>query len=151
MFTIAVLFTSSIGFGQVDGDYCPGPDQPGDEYADSIAFTPSEVASGTCAIEMIWADIDIDDQSFKLAFKIGNAGQALFRIYIDSDNDPTTGLTSDTFGGQTTAIAGAEYILEIEAKNNGTTTLYEATGPNTYEVSSLGGLVGANGDSDCDT
>jgi hypothetical protein len=51
--------------------------------------------------------------------KIGNSGSALFRIYLDTDNNPLTGLNTDSFGGAL-PVDGAEYILEINAKNNST-------------------------------
>jgi hypothetical protein len=45
--------------------------------------------------------------------------QLFFRIYLDTDNNPLTGLNTDSFGGAL-PVDGAEYILEINAKNNST-------------------------------
>ncbi|SNR79314.1 SprB repeat-containing protein, partial [Lutibacter agarilyticus] len=145
---MVLLFVTTISYSQsVDGDYCPGPGLSGDEYGDSLTVIPSSVGSGTCAIEQIWADIDTDAGAFKLAFKIGNGGNALFRIYLDTDFDETTGLLSDTFGGQTNAISGAEYILEIGALK-GATTLYKVNLVDlTYSSVDLNGIIGATGNS----
>lgn len=150
-----LLFATTISYSQADGSYCPGPGLPGDEYgsADVITYTPTVIGSGTCAIQKIWADIDIDNNYFKLAYKIGNAGTALFRIYIDSDNNPLTGLITETgFGGSPFSISGAEYILQINSQT-GTTKLYKAnviapaTTTTTYSQVPLGNIIGANGDS----
>ncbi|WP_242158526.1 HYR domain-containing protein, partial [Aestuariivivens sediminis] len=148
---VILLFFLGANFyaqsGSADGDYCPGPGQPGDEYEDALTTIPTAPGSGTCAIQQIWADIDLDNGYFKLAYKIGNSGTALFRIYIDSDNDASTGLTiENNFGGTPFAVGGAEYILQIHS-NNGTTKLYQADSPSTYSEVSLNGLIGANGNS----
>ncbi|WP_411768710.1 HYR domain-containing protein, partial [Winogradskyella sp. A3E31] len=142
---LLVFLGMTNAYAQIDGSYCPGPGDVGDEYAGTQTFSPDAMGTGTCAIQQIWADIDIDNEFLKLGFKIGNSGTALFRVYIDTDNNPTTGLISDTFGGPL-VIAGAEYILQINS-NNGNTTLFQATGPNTKIQIPPNGLIGENGDS----
>jgi hypothetical protein len=37
------------------------------------------------------------------------------RVYLDTDNNSTTGLTTDQFGGPL-AVGGAEFILELDTK-----------------------------------
>ena len=132
LFIFLGITTAFAQANSADGDYCPGPGDPGDEYGDGLTFIPDMPGSGTCAIAQVWADINIDDGAFKLGFMNGNSGRALFRIYIDSDNDPSTGLlTENGFGGDPFPVAGAEFILQIDSLN-GTTTLFQATSSTTY-------------------
>ena len=150
---LVLLFATTISYSQVispkaDGSYCPGPGAVDDEYKDVIPFTPAVIGSGTCAIQNIWAvvssGISNQDDYLKLGFKIGNAGTALFRIYIDSDNKPNTGL-SDA-GGETDievsvipSVAGATVSFLIEPlglENPILTYEYSLDGTN-YQTSNI--------------
>ncbi|WP_372653508.1 hypothetical protein, partial [Draconibacterium sp.] len=114
------IFSSNLSVGQTfDGNYTPG------EYADGMTQV-FNVSSGTCNIYQAWATINpgVGLENIILGFHIGNGGNSLFRIYIDADNDSNTGLTYDNFGNGVN-VAGAEFILEIEAKQNGKTTVYD--------------------------
>ncbi|HSQ46365.1 MAG TPA: Calx-beta domain-containing protein, partial [Lutibacter sp.] len=150
-------FTNLSAQGTFDGDYCPlGGNN--DEYATGVVFSKAidNNASGTCEIHTIWAKIvdNTSEPSLRLAFKIGNNGSALYRIYLDTDNDPTAGLLYDSFGGPLTVL-GAEYVLEIDSKDNGLARLLKWTGGNNLtDVTSdplYDNFAGLNGDSDgCD-
>ncbi|MFA9192747.1 SprB repeat-containing protein, partial [Flavobacterium sp. FZUC8N2.13] len=122
LFVLLLLLSSIInGFAQdtFDGDYCPGPGVSGDEYATGIVFSQqlNPNPSSTCQIGTIRAKVDTQAQVLRLGMNIGNGGAALFRLYLDTDNNPLTGLTSDSFGGAL-SVAGAEYILEINSNAN---------------------------------
>src|SRR3970282_2600499 len=133
IFTILLLslfasVTNSYSQDTFDGNYCPGPEAIGDEYATgtffSILLKPNP--SSTCDIGTIRAKVDTQTQVLRLGMNIGNGGAALFRLYLDTDNNPITGLTSDTFGGSL-SVAGAEYIIEINT-NASTFNLYSGSG-----------------------
>ncbi|MDO9594887.1 MAG: hypothetical protein Q7J19_07830, partial [Lutibacter sp.] len=150
-----MLFSTTVGYGQTpntfDGSYCPGPGVSGDEYAPSTgSYTtgPISSGSGTCDIKQIWAKVDTGGGFLRLGFKIGNSGTALFRLYIDADNDPLSGLLTDTFGGTGIPAGGAEFVLQINS-NSGATKLFEATSGSTISEIGLipGGLAGLNGNS----
>jgi hypothetical protein len=131
------LFASiTNGYAQesgTDGNYFPAPDAPNDEYANGTVF--SQIvdlnASSTCEISTIWAKIYTDPtpntggQVLKIGLKIGNSGAALFRVYLNTDNNTATGLTLDQFGGPLT-VAGAEFVLELNAKTNAVYKLYKS-------------------------
>ncbi|HEY9170028.1 MAG TPA: hypothetical protein VIN72_11115, partial [Lutibacter sp.] len=145
---LVLLFSTTVGYGQgtFDGSYCPGPGAPGDEYAASQNFVPSVIGSGTCAIQKVWAKVDNNTNTLRLGFKNGNSGTALFRIYLDSDNNPLSGLITDSgFGGGVPA-GGAEYVLQINAQN-GAFTLYKWNGITIVVDTLTPGLDGKNGDS----
>ncbi|MFM9825426.1 MAG: hypothetical protein ACKVOD_04745, partial [Flavobacterium sp.] len=143
-----VSFTNSFGQNSYDGNYCPGPGVSGDEYATGVFFSKviNAGASTTCAINTVYAKVNTSTSDLRVGIKIGNSGAALFRMYIDSDNNPTTGLTTDSFGGSL-AVAGAEYILELNAKSNSTYTLYQATGASTKVVVTGSLFNASNGNS----
>ncbi len=151
-----LIFIISVGANKsiaqvddtTDGHYCPGPGTPGDEYADGFTFIPDVGVSGTCTVEQAWALIDYGNEVFRLGFKNGNSGNAIFRIYLDTDDSPLTGLLTDDMGGGAIPVPGAEIILQIQA-NNGSTTFFEATGPTTKIIlGTIPGLFGNNGNSD---
>ncbi|WP_304364772.1 PKD-like domain-containing protein, partial [Flavobacterium flevense] len=147
-----LLFSISNGFGQsesgTDGNYCPIPGSANDEYATGTVFKQiiNSNASTTCAINTIWAKVNTQSQVLKIGIKIGNSGSALFRMYLDTDNNASTGLTTDSFGG-TMSVAGAEYILELDAKNNSTFILYKATSFNTKTITANNNFSATNGNS----
>ncbi|TRX29905.1 hypothetical protein FNW52_20480, partial [Flavobacterium sp. ZT3R18] len=150
MFTLILLclFASiTNGYSQdiYDGDYCPAPGASGDEYSTGTVFSKqlSASPSSTCQIGTIHAKVDTQNQVLRLGMNIGNGGSALFRLYLDTDNNPLTGLTSDTFGGSL-SVAGAEYILEINANGNGF-TLYTGSGSTKTIVPISNGLAAKNG------
>ncbi|WP_369753855.1 gliding motility-associated C-terminal domain-containing protein [Flavobacterium sp. WC2409] len=128
-----------------DGDYCPAPNTPGDEYATGIFFSQqlSVNASSTCQIGTIHAKVNTITQVLRLGMNIGNGGAALFRMYLDTDNNPITGLTSDTFGGAL-SVAGAEYIIEINS-NASTFNLYSGNGSTLTPLLVNNGLAAKNG------
>ena len=130
--------TKLSGQNTYDGNYCPGPGQVGDEYNTGIVFNQlvNANASSTCEIFKIWAKVDTQNQELRLGLKIGNSGAALFRLYIDTDNNASTGLLQDQFGG-TLAVSGAEYILELNAKSNSTFTLYSGNGTTKTVINGL--------------
>jgi hypothetical protein len=122
----------------LDGYYCPGPGEIDDEYASAFTYTPPGGATGTCAILQVWALVDYGNGSggsVRLGFKNGNSGTALFRIYLDTDNDSSSGLLTDDFGGEIIAVDGAELILQINA-NNGATSFFEPD-PNDLSQSTI--------------
>ncbi|SDH71179.1 HYR domain-containing protein, partial [Flavobacterium omnivorum] len=148
IFIISLFANVTNGYSQesgTDGNYCPGPSSVGDEYATGIFFKQivNSGASTTCDINTIFAKVNTNTAVLKIGMKIGNSGSALFRVYLDTDNNPTTGLTSDQFGGFL-AVAGAEYIIELNAKNNSTYTLYTGNGSTLTTVSN-NGLSATNG------
>ena len=141
---IVLLGLTNVNGQSFDGNYCPQPGEPGDEYGPaSGAFSLAVInpGSGTCAIEQIYALVGPDD--LRLAYKIGNAGTALFRLYVDSDNNPSTGLMMDNFGGKDIVVAGAEFVFQINS-NSGSSKLYKydtASGSLISATGSFGGLT----------
>ena len=145
-----ILGGLSNGYGQCvqntfDGCYYPVIGALNDEYFGAFTQEVDLNASGTtCKIERIWAKIVKDESetpiAFQLGLKIGNPGSALFRIYVDADNDPTSGLLLDTDLKDPLPVAGAEFIFEIDA-GSGATTVYDE---NLDPISSL--ISGLNGD-----
>jgi gliding motility-associated-like protein len=125
---LLIFITNGYSQNTYDGDYCPGPGAVGDEYATGTVYSTLLLASpsSTCQIGTIHAKVDTQNQVLRLGMDIGNGGSALFRLYLDTNNNPLTGLTSDSFGG-TISVAGAEYILEINSNGNGF-TLYTGNG-----------------------
>uniref|UniRef100_UPI0037519831 Ig-like domain-containing protein n=1 Tax=Flavobacterium sp. TaxID=239 RepID=UPI0037519831 len=131
-----------------DGSYCPGPSVSGDEYLGQLTTGALPSSGGTCEIGQIWAKVDNLGQSLRLAFKIGNAGTALIRIYIDKDNNSSTGLITDSSFGSGPAAGGAEYILQINTNTGATKLFQNATSTTVTEITLVpGGLSGKNGDS----
>jgi gliding motility-associated-like protein len=143
-----MFVSNSYSQGTFDGDYCPGPGVSGDEYLGQLTTGPLNNSGGTCEISQIWAKVDNLNASLRLAFKIGNAGTALIRLYIDTDNNSTSGLITDASFGSGPAAGGAEYILQINT-NSGATKLFQAASSTTVTEINLvpGGLSGLNGDS----
>lgn len=128
----------------VDGNYFPKTGGTDDEYYGG--FTQYiQSASSTCQIEQIWAKIMTDGSgvpiALKLGFQNGNSGRALFRIYLDTDNDPLTGLLNDTDLNPDFAVSGAEIVIQIDALA-GSTVVYD------QNLNALAGtsIVGAAGD-----
>ena len=84
---VFLFFGTYFSYGQdeLDGNYCPLPGTEGDEYGTGIFFTDTidPNASATCEIEQIWAKLDTANNKVRLAFKIGNGGSAIFRLYAD--------------------------------------------------------------------
>ena len=117
---IFIITTAVTINGQVDGSYIPQTGEMDDEYYNSFTkyYGP---ASGTCEIEQVWAKIITDGfgepTAVQLGFYNGNAGTALFRIYIDTDNNPNTGLTLDTDLNPDFAVLGAELVFQINVLN----------------------------------
>uniref|UniRef100_UPI0015E2DF2A SprB repeat-containing protein n=1 Tax=Flavobacterium sp. GSA192 TaxID=2576304 RepID=UPI0015E2DF2A len=142
-----IIFSITNGFAQdtFDGKYCPGPGAVGDEYATGIVFSEQILASpsSTCQIGTIRAKVDTQNQVLRLGMNIGNSGAALFRLYLDTDNNPLTGLTLDSFGGSLT-VAGAEYIIEINS-NASTFNLYSGNGSTKTLLPISNGLAALNG------
>ena len=145
---ILIAIPNNYAQNSYDGNYCPGPGVSGDEYATGVVFSQviNAGASTTCAINTVYAKVNTSTTDLRVGIKIGNSGAALFRMYIDSDNNPTTGLTTDSFGGSI-AVAGAEFILELNAKPNSTYTLYQATGSSTKVVVTGSLFNASNGNS----
>ncbi|WP_198528525.1 hypothetical protein, partial [Flavobacterium sp. Root420] len=125
---LLIFITNGYSQNTYDGDYCPGPGAIGDEYATGTVYSTLLLASpsSTCQIGTIHAKVDTQNQVLRLGMDIGNGGSALFRLYLDTNNNPLNGLTSDSFGG-TISVAGAEYILEINSNGSGF-TLYTGNG-----------------------
>ena len=150
IFTILLLslfasVTNSYSQDTFDGNYCPGPEAIGDEYATGTFFSIllKTNPSSTCDIGTIRAKVDTQTQVLRLGMNIGNGGAALFRLYLDTDNNPITGLTSDTFGGSL-SVAGAEYIIEINT-NASTFNLYSGSGTTLTPLAINNGLAAMNG------
>ncbi|WDF66557.1 HYR-like domain-containing protein [Flavobacterium sp. KACC 22763] len=151
--TLLLIFTTS-GYSQntYDGNYCPGPGAVGDEYATGTVYSTVLLAnpSSTCNIGTIRAKVDTQNQVLRLGMDIGNGGSALFRLYLDTDNNPATGLTSDSFGG-TISVAGAEYILEINSNGSGF-TLYTGNGNVKTQTNVIpAGLAAQAGKANCNS
>ena len=140
--------SNSYSQNTFDGDYCPGPGVSGDEYLGQLTTGALNNSGGTCEISQIWAKVDNLNASLRLSFKIGNAGTALIRLYIDTDNNSTSGLITDASFGSGPAAGGAEYIIQINT-NSGATKLFQNLSSTTVtEIPLLpGGLSGLNGDS----
>ena len=140
-----ISITNSFAQDTFDGKYCPGPGASGDEYATGkvISQVLRQSPSSTCQIGTIHAKVDTQNQILRLGMNIGNGGAALFRLYLDTDNNPSTGLTSDNFGG-TLTIPGADYILEINS-NASTFKLYSGSGSTKTELTVNNGLAALNG------
>jgi hypothetical protein len=99
---------STNGYGQesgTDGNYCPGPGASGDEYATGTFFKQIVNSGGgsTFDINTIFAKVNTQTGVLKIGMKIGNSGSALFRIYLDTDNNPLTGLRYRLFWRRTTS------------------------------------------------
>ena len=142
-----ILGRFSSGYGQTfDGNYNPWPG----EYDGAFTQVVTPSASTTCQIQQIWAQVITPggEGAFLLGFKIGNKGAALFRIYVDTDNDPTTGLTTDP-QFENLPVAGAEYIFQINS-NSGETKLFTGNGSTLVQITDLHGFAGLNGGSDED-
>ncbi|MBF4470831.1 gliding motility-associated C-terminal domain-containing protein [Flavobacterium sp. HJJ] len=127
-FCLLVTVSSTYGQDIADGNYCPAPGASGDEYGTGVVFNQvlSASPSSTCQIGTIHAKVDTGNQVLRLGMNIGNGGAALFRLYLDTDSNASTGLTTDSFGGSLT-VAGADYILEINS-NASTFNLYSGAG-----------------------
>ena len=150
LFTIILLsffasITNTYAQDAFDGDYCPAPGAPGDEYATGIVFSKLLLASpsSTCQIGTIRAKVNTITQTLRLGMNIGNGGAALFRIYLDIDNSATSGLTSDSFGGPL-LVDGAEFIIEINS-NASTFNLYSGNGSTLTPLLINNGLAAKNG------
>ncbi|WP_433778654.1 HYR-like domain-containing protein [Flavobacterium anhuiense] len=151
--TLLLIFVTS-GYSQntYDGNYCPGPGAVGDEYATGTVYSTVLLAnpSSTCNIGTIRAKVDTQNQVLRLGMDIGNGGSALFRLYLDTDNNSSTGLTSDSFGG-TISVAGAEYILEINSNGSGF-TLYTGNGSVKTQTNVIpAGLAAMAGRANCNS
>ncbi|WP_281322054.1 DUF7507 domain-containing protein [Flavobacterium aestivum] len=144
---LLVSFANGYAQDASEGDYCPGPGAIGDEYATGIVFSQEITSSpsSTCQIGTVFAKVITQDQVLRLGMNIGNGGSALFRLYLDTDNNPTTGLTSDSFGGSL-GVAGAEYILELNSNGSGF-VLYSGNGSTKTPLAINNGLAAANGSS----
>ncbi|MFB3389719.1 hypothetical protein, partial [Flavobacterium sp. LAR06] len=149
---LLIFITSGYSQGTYDGDYCPGPNAVGDEYATGTVYSTvlSANPSSTCNIGTIHAKVDTQNQVLRLGMDIGNGGSALFRLYLDTNNNPLTGLTSDAFGG-TISVAGAEYILEINSNGSGF-TLYTGSGNTKTQTNVIpAGLAVQAGNANCNS
>ena len=149
---LLIFITNGYSQDTYDGDYCPGPGAIGDEYATGTVYSTLLVAnpSSTCQIGTIHAKVDTQNQVLRLGMDIGNGGSALFRLYLDTNNDPLTGLTSDSFGG-TISVAGAEYILEINSNGSGF-TLYTGNGSVKTQTNVIPvGLAAQSGNANCNS
>ncbi|WP_278010263.1 gliding motility-associated C-terminal domain-containing protein [Flavobacterium gyeonganense] len=147
-----IFITKGYSQNTFDGDYCPGPNTVGDEYANGTVYSKLLLAnpSSTCQIGTIHAKVDTQNQVLRLGMDIGNGGSALFRLYLDTNNDPLTGLTSDSFGG-TISVGGAEYILEINSNGNGF-TLYTGNGNVKTQTNVIPpGLAAQSGNANCNS
>uniref|UniRef100_UPI00055097A4 hypothetical protein n=1 Tax=Flavobacterium chungangense TaxID=554283 RepID=UPI00055097A4 len=149
---LLMFITNGYSQNTYDGDYCPGPSTVGDEYATGTVYSTLLLASpsSTCQIGTIHAKVDTQNQVLRLGMDIGNGGSALFRLYLDTNNNPLTGLTSDSFGG-TISVAGAEYILEINSNGNGF-TLYTGNGNVKTQTNVIPpGLAAQAGNANCNS
>ena len=149
---LLIFITNGYSQDTYDGDYCPGPGAIGDEYATGTVYSTLLLAnpSSTCQIGTIHAKVDTQNQVLRLGMDIGNGGSALFRLYLDTNNDPLTGLTSDSFGGPI-SVAGAEYILEINSNGSGF-TLYTGNGSVKTQTNIIPpGLAAQSGNANCNS
>ena len=131
----------------IDGNYCPR-NITNDEWVNADSFAANINATSSCEVERVWARANYDDKQVEIALVRGNQGTATFLFYINSDCDSTTGDVSPRPSGNGTR-GGAEYRIQIEVKNNGTTTVedvgeWNGTG---YDVAASAGIA-ASGVSD---
>ncbi|WP_163714374.1 hypothetical protein, partial [Mangrovibacterium lignilyticum] len=147
---LAAVTTNGQGLLSVDGNYSSA------EYADAkTEYDEIQPASSTCDIAQVWAMLVTATNGrplgVKLGFYNGNNGAALFRIYVDTDGDPETGLKVDTDLKPDFPVPGVSYVFEINA-GDGTFAAYEydITSKNELtelDISSLD-IYGAAGDYD---
>jgi len=108
------------GSAQVfDGSYS-SPD-----YENAQTILVNADASSTCQVEQIWAN-RTENSELLLGFLNGNNGTAIFRFYLDTDNNPATGLQTETYDTDYN-VGGAELVLEVNV-HNGSVTLYRWNG-----------------------
>ncbi|WP_369753853.1 gliding motility-associated C-terminal domain-containing protein [Flavobacterium sp. WC2409] len=145
LFLLTISISNCYAQDTFDGNYCPGPGAVGDEYATGIVFSQllSANPSSTCQVGTIRAKVNTQTQVLRLGMNIGNSGAALFRLYLDTDNNSATGLTSDTFGGSI-SVAGAEYIIEINS-NAKSFDLYSGSGSTLTLLTINNGLAAKSG------
>jgi len=151
---LAFLCLPTIAQYTFDGSYAPCPPDAADEYANAFAPDPQpNSGSSTCDITSIYLDIYEDGGSdfFIVGLEHGNSGQSNFRVYFNTDCDPTTGqqLAGENVGdaNPTVDVGGAEFYVNFTTNNNPSVDLFEWDG--TQFVSSTTGGDALTGDS-CD-
>ena len=112
-----------------DGSYCPIPTDPsgtnscgddynlGDDEWANATFVDLPNGAGSCEVNDLYADLDLDELDVVIALTRGNQGTATFLFYFNTDCDNTSG---DTSIGQNGVIRnGSEFRVQVEVKNNG--------------------------------
>ena len=139
-FLAIFLFSADNAYAQFipDGDYSPS------EYAGGQVRDIDLNATGTCNVKQVYSIVKSDSEGpyLLLGFYNGNAGQATFRYYIDTD--PTLDLVSETFKGESYSFPGADVVLQVNASGNTASVFkYNGTSLETYTGS---GIIAAVGD-----
>ncbi len=121
--TVLLAFVSSLaGYSQyvIDGNY------DATEYSTGQVIVVDPTASGTCEVEEIFAVVKED--VFLLGIHNGNAGNAIFRYYFDTD--PTIGIDYEVFKGDTVYVHGADRVIQIQANDGSSIKAYTWDGSN---------------------
>ncbi|TQI70620.1 gliding motility-associated-like protein [Gramella sp. Hel_I_59] len=139
-FLAIFLFSADTAYAQFipDGNYTPS------EYAGGQVRDIDLNATGTCNVKQVYTVVKSDSEGpyLLLGFYNGNAGQATFRYYIDTD--PTLDLVSETFKGESYSFPGADVVLQVNASGNTASVFkYNGTSLETYTGS---GIIAAVGD-----
>ncbi|MCY1722331.1 hypothetical protein OU798_18425, partial [Prolixibacteraceae bacterium Z1-6] len=132
---VFLLLGLSESFGQVfDGNY---------EYDDLLGIQSDTIdasASGTCEVNTIWATLLPTNDSLLIGVRNGNNGNAIFRFYIDTDQNAETGLKSDEFKNVNYPVGGAELIVQINVAD-GTILVYDSL-LNLDDTTGIQGAIG---------
>jgi|GEM_PF-2556010 len=160
LLTLGLLLCFSAALGQfnpditIDGTYCnnvAAGDAGPDEWtnAQNQSYTG---ASSSCELSELYVDlIEVGaDPYLAIGLERGNQGTATFLFYVNTDCDNTTGDTSIGPAPGNLSRAGAEYRIQIEAKNNGTVDVEDVSAWNGagYTTTPPSGEIAATGQSD---
>ena len=117
---IMLVFVATKGFTQyvIDGNYDK------DEYSSGQVIIMDSTATGTCEVGEIFAVVK--DDVLLIGIQNGNAGNAIFRYYFDTD--PDNGVDYEVFKGETIYVGGADRVLQIQANDASSLEVYEWNG-----------------------
>ncbi|MFV9484426.1 PKD domain-containing protein, partial [Christiangramia sp. ASW11-125] len=142
-FLAIFLFSADSAYAQV---FTPDGDFSASEYAGGQVRDVDLNATGTCNVKQVYSIVksDIEGPYLLLGFYNGNAGQATFRYYIDTD--PTLDLVSETFKGESYSFPGADVVLQVNASGN-TASVFKYNGTSLVNYTGSG-IIAAVGDYD---
>ena len=119
--TISLLILGAYNsFAQypIDGDYSE------EEYSTGQVIVLDPNASGTCEVGQIYAVVK--DSVLLIGIRNGNAGNAIFRYYFDTQ--PDYGTNFEEFNGDSIYVSGADKVLQIQANDGSTLQVYDWNG-----------------------